>query len=460
MIEKASARFDATKGRIDDRGILSPTPVAGRNLFTPTPHPSKDPVQRHRELLVELERIILPRVNELKEMASRVAATDSEKVVNLKRHAEIMRQLNELANNIRTSREIFAKEAQTAALDELVEHVYNMEREFAKGVQAVLNSASSESAAWGIADAEAAALMLDGRLNFYDAEVRMTLSKLEALARSLNQLAKYRDAAAKWEGVRAWKDGVKEELLQRGKHRRAFIAVNVANGVTSRRTAPPHLHDGAMTSPSVGVSPRIYVPQRKYYTPNPLDQLDVEIARIVNECPLTIKVSPVRAGVLFPSVSKSSKSSGFVAQGKYVFGEALPKVCYCRLLANNAVVVRIGGGWQELSAFLLNHSTLEHRIPTVRSFVDYDPLDDPKDPARSLTTPIPTVIPVNPVSPTPSTSSSSSDISSDSRGSRIPVSKRTIMRATVVKVDPKEAINPYALTPRVATLLMKFGSTK
>ena len=68
------------------------------------------------------------------------------------------------------------------------------------------------------------------------------------------------------------------------------------------------------------------------YIPNPEDQLDVEVARIVNACPVKIKVSMVEG-----------------EPGKYMFGEVEPKLCYCRILRSRMVMVRVGGGWAELS---------------------------------------------------------------------------------------------------------------
>src|SRR2546421_675793 len=68
------------------------------------------------------------------------------------------------------------------------------------------------------------------------------------------------------------------------------------------------------------------------YVPDPKDPLDVEVSSIVNSCPLIIKVTRVDG-----------------EHGKYMFGEVEPKLCYCRLLRNKMVMVRVGGGWAELS---------------------------------------------------------------------------------------------------------------
>jgi len=105
---------------------------------------------------------------------------------------------------------------------------------------------------------------------------------------------------------------------------------------------------------------RVFIPVNDYI-PDPKDKLDVEVARIVNKCPKSIKVT---------------KAEG---EGKYWFGEVIPKLCYCRYLRSGIIMVRVGGGWQELSKFLLEHSNLEHRIPMVRSFAPEDAIDEEQE---------------------------------------------------------------------------------
>ncbi|CAJ0751707.1 9314_t:CDS:1, partial [Entrophospora sp. SA101] len=68
------------------------------------------------------------------------------------------------------------------------------------------------------------------------------------------------------------------------------------------------------------------------YIPDVKDPLDVEVARIVNSCPVKIKVTMVEG-----------------EHGKYTFGEVDPKLCFCRILRSRMVMVRVGGGWAELS---------------------------------------------------------------------------------------------------------------
>ncbi|KAI1318587.1 actinin alpha 2 [Mortierella claussenii] len=55
----------------------------------------------------------------------------------------------------------------------------------------------------------------------------------------------------------------------------------------------------------------------------------------------------------------NNSSNGEV--GRYVFGDIEPKVCYCRILRSRKVMVRVGGGWSELSKFMEDHASLEQR---------------------------------------------------------------------------------------------------
>jgi Growth-Arrest-Specific Protein 2 Domain len=48
--------------------------------------------------------------------------------------------------------------------------------------------------------------------------------------------------------------------------------------------------------------------------------------------------------------------------GKYWFGEIEPRLVYCRILRSKMVMVRVGGGWTELSQFLRDHALLEGRL--------------------------------------------------------------------------------------------------
>nr|CAG8588181.1 3228_t:CDS:2 [Entrophospora candida] len=92
---------------------------------------------------------------------------------------------------------------------------------------------------------------------------------------------------------------------------------------------------------------------RSKYVPLKNDPLDIEVAKVVNSSPLAVKVERVSTGT-----------------GKYYFGNESVgrdrKVHLCKLMnfasGRNKVMVRVGGGWQDLDMFLLDHSLMNVRI--------------------------------------------------------------------------------------------------
>lgn len=78
------------------------------------------------------------------------------------------------------------------------------------------------------------------------------------------------------------------------------------------------------------------------YVADPKNDLDVALGDIVNDSPYKVQVKMVPGEV-----------------GKYWFGDVNPKLAYCRILRSRMVMVRVGGGWVELSQFLRDHALLE-----------------------------------------------------------------------------------------------------
>ncbi|KAL7309712.1 hypothetical protein PS15m_010560 [Mucor circinelloides] len=78
------------------------------------------------------------------------------------------------------------------------------------------------------------------------------------------------------------------------------------------------------------------------YVADPKNDLDVALGDIVNDSPYKVLVKMVPGEV-----------------GKYWFGDVNPKLAYCRILRSRMVMVRVGGGWVELSQFLSDHALLE-----------------------------------------------------------------------------------------------------
>ncbi|KAG1753785.1 uncharacterized protein EDB91DRAFT_1099814 [Suillus paluster] len=97
------------------------------------------------------------------------------------------------------------------------------------------------------------------------------------------------------------------------------------------------------TSNKVQTPPRKTQPQeRKTYVANPKNKLDVAVGDVVNKLPVNINIEVV---------ADTWKDQS----GKYWIGDQEPKLCFCRILRSQTVMVRVGGGWQELSKFIKDH---------------------------------------------------------------------------------------------------------
>jgi hypothetical protein len=90
------------------------------------------------------------------------------------------------------------------------------------------------------------------------------------------------------------------------------------------------------------IMPRVSTPQRKppvprkAYVADPKNKLDVAVGDVVNKLPVGINIE---------GVSETWKDQS----GKYWIGNQDPKLCFCRILRSQTVMVRVGGGWSELS---------------------------------------------------------------------------------------------------------------
>ena len=77
---------------------------------------------------------------------------------------------------------------------------------------------------------------------------------------------------------------------------------------------------------------------RKPYVANPQNKLDVAVGAVVNKLPVNVNIN-------IEAVADTWKDKS----GKYWIGDQDPKLCFCRILRSQTVMVRVGGGWQELS---------------------------------------------------------------------------------------------------------------
>jgi hypothetical protein len=80
------------------------------------------------------------------------------------------------------------------------------------------------------------------------------------------------------------------------------------------------------------------LPQRKPYVANPKSKLDVAVGDVVNNLPEDVDIKVEVAQETWQDKS-----------GKYWIGGEDPKLCFCRILRSQTVMVRVGGGWMELS---------------------------------------------------------------------------------------------------------------
>ncbi|KAI9319148.1 hypothetical protein BX666DRAFT_2025476 [Dichotomocladium elegans] len=112
-----------------------------------------------------------------------------------------------------------------------------------------------------------------------------------------------------------------------------------SQGSAAGRKSPNNLRSSRVPNVRPSKTPSA---SRARYVADPKNELDIELGRIVNENPYRVKVKMVPGEV-----------------GKYWFGETTPRLVYCRILPSKLVMVRVGGGWVELSKFLHDHNLTE-----------------------------------------------------------------------------------------------------
>jgi hypothetical protein len=86
---------------------------------------------------------------------------------------------------------------------------------------------------------------------------------------------------------------------------------------------------------------RTHPAPKKAYVANPKNKLDVAVGDVVNKLHVNINVEVV---------ADTWKDQS----GKYWIGDQEPKLCFCRILRSQTVMVRVGGGWQELSKYVIH----------------------------------------------------------------------------------------------------------
>ncbi|CAE7226528.1 unnamed protein product [Rhizoctonia solani] len=82
--------------------------------------------------------------------------------------------------------------------------------------------------------------------------------------------------------------------------------------------------------------------------------INVAVGAVVNQLPVDIAIEALED-------NWKDKS------GKYWIGDEDPRLCYCRILRSETVMVRVGGGWVELSKFIKDHFADLFRLLPVAS---------------------------------------------------------------------------------------------
>ena len=117
--------------------------------------------------------------------------------------------------------------------------------------------------------------------------------------------------------------------------------MSVSHSSTSRSTWARTPRKSFATLPRVS-PPRSRLPMmRKPYIANPKSKLDVAVGDVVNKLPKNVNINVEVVGDTWRDQS-----------GKYWIGSQDPKLCFCRILRSQTVMVRVGGGWSELSKYV------------------------------------------------------------------------------------------------------------
>lgn len=119
-------------------------------------------------------------------------------------------------------------------------------------------------------------------------------------------------------------------------HSRSYSLSNSRSQVTPSRSTWARAPRQSIPLPTIPTPPRRPPPPKKTYVANPKSKLDVAVGNVVNKLPVNINIAMV------PETWKDQS-------GKYWIGDQDPKLCFCRILRSRTVMVRVGGGWTELS---------------------------------------------------------------------------------------------------------------
>ncbi|KAG2179022.1 hypothetical protein INT43_001871 [Umbelopsis isabellina] len=240
------------------------------------------------------------------------------------------------------------------------------------------------------ADLQALLIELDARFKYYGPRIREKLEETKDMAHTFEDnervTQKFTDIEKRWNGLREQANQAKLYLTSKiaglsattpsprymdhqgppRPHSVADVRTRKISEKTIARAMTPNPRSstssqmstrglGKLDSPVTRMRRATHTPMTSRsgkaasvpprYIPDPKSDLDVQLGKVVNESPYKIRIKMVPGEV-----------------GKYWFGDIEPRLVYCRILRSNMVMVRVGGGWTELSQFLRDHALLEGRL--------------------------------------------------------------------------------------------------
>ena len=125
-------------------------------------------------------------------------------------------------------------------------------------------------------------------------------------------------------------------MSETSSHARSSFAPHRSTGNSSTWARAPR-ESFSSSHPRVTTPMRKATPVvRKKYVADPKSKLDMAVGDVVNQLPVGINIE---------GITETWRDQS----GKYWIGDQDAKLCFCRILRSQTVMVRVGGGWTELS---------------------------------------------------------------------------------------------------------------
>ncbi|KAI9482703.1 MAG: hypothetical protein EXX96DRAFT_555357 [Benjaminiella poitrasii] len=366
---------DETREDMDSVQLLSPDDSVERFLAMPR-RPEIEAIQEH---LKAIQTDIMPRIDQQMKDLDSAIVPDTDKLG--QPYNELKQAVTDLESILLDKLASVKNCLEIGSYLTEVDSIDILQSSLEEAIQQALPRQPSP-AIHSRADLQAKLIELDARYKYYDQRITHHLQQAEQQAQNAQHLTvdtHLAEMQAKWTRIKKYyktrrielsrihtatlddfihKDHPQQRLRKSSLPTRKAASLlmrppdmSTSSHVVGRAPPPPLAHNPRLPSSSSN-SFRVsrssnynnnHHPKRQnMYVADPDNVLDMEIGRIVNETPYHVKVKMVPGEV-----------------GRYWFGNVNPKLCYCRVLKSKMVMVRVGGGWTELSQFLRDHALLE-----------------------------------------------------------------------------------------------------